>query len=682
MFVSFFEQALEQHGDDLYRLAVLLSFDQAAANALLRRTARRFRDQAPRDLHAIAETLFAQSQAERGLFRRRDAPARITAGTVRTEDALLVAAIARLPRAQRFALGMEALHAFKNAELPVEQEWRIWVRDAIITLLPVLDSDHDPALFDPDRAPEECRAARMALLLDPTVAQTSSGVRGHLTLCETCRTTLREWRRLTVRVEETLRDALRPIRLPAHVAAQTVAAVHPDTRPPLRRLMEYQWTHRAILLLVVLTLTILIVWPREQDEPPPPVASSHSLRELVERAGETLYTPPPGDGVWQGSYLTRWTFVDQTYANLRGDLWIDRKNGQHRIQLVHQQGGGPYEFQLADRRGQVWYAITPAYGATIGLPLDRNNVSGIHFPADADRQSRLLQARLESGAWALPRRYLAQARVAGLQSWGRRQMDDGSQVEVIGFRGVSLLGFPPDAPDAGDTDATILLAIDGATGLLREIRELIGPVEGEQVSRTVWAFDGGREVDPREETRTFGIAFAWNGQGTFLSMDSIATPYVPLIPAEAIIPLDDAIGSSILLPDPPPDTVEAVLARDWETGGGYIALYHAPGRRLTVRSVPLSDVHGSGASDDPDEEQVVVKNYAVVLRPGLQWRYRAMVVLSPSQAHYGLQVEAQGYTRAELLSLLTSIDVVTPERYQEQVATFIAQVGNAMYRRG
>lgn len=681
MSATSFERALQLHGDDLYRLVVLLSPDQAAANALLRRTARRFRDQAPRDLRAIAETLFAQSQAERGLFRRSGVPAWITAGTVRTEDAPLVAAIARLPRAQRFALGLEALHAFATDNLSqVDQERRVRVRDAIRALLPVLDPDLDPALFDPDQAPEACRAARMALLLDPTVAQTSSDVRGHLALCETCRAALREWRRLTVRVEEALRDALRPIHLPAAVAAQTVAAAHPDTRPLLRRLMGSQWTHRAILPVAVLLLTIWIVWPRVSDEPPLPAASPYSLGELVERAGETLYTPPPGEGVWQGSYLIRWTFVDQTYANLRGDLWIDRKNGQHRIQLVHQQGGGPYEFQLADRRRQVWYAITPAYSATIGFPLEREDVSGVRFPADADRQHRLLQARLESGAWALPRRYLAQAQVAELQSWGQRQMDDGSRVEVVGFRGVSLFGFPPDAPDAGNADATILLAIDPVTGLLREIRELIGPVEGEQVSRTVWAFDGGREVDPREETRTFGIAFAWNGQGTFLGMDSIATPYVPLIPADAIIPLDDAIGSSILLPDPPPGTVEAVLVRDEEIAGGYIALYHAPGRRLTVRLVPLSDVHSSGASDDPDEEQVVVKNYAVVLRPGLQWRYRAMVVLSPSQAHYGLQVEAQGCTRAELLSLLTSIDVVTPERYQEQVAIFIAQVGDAMYR--
>jgi len=675
-----FEHVLEQHGDDLYRLAVLLSPDQAAASALLRRTARRFRNQAPADVHTIAIALDEQLLAERGLFRRRGVPAWVTAGTVRTEDAPLVAAIARLPRMQRFALGLAALPTFTTAGLSVEQEWRVQVRDALRALLPVLDPDLDPALFDLDQAPEECRAARMALLLDPTVAQTSSDVRGHLALCETCRAALREWRRLTVQVGEALRDALRPVRLPADVAAQTIAAAHPDTRPPLRRLMESRWTHRAVLPLAVLLLTILIVWPRAGDEPPPPAASPYSLRELVERAGETLYTPPPGEGIWQGSYLIRWTFVDQTYANLRGDLWIDRENGQHRIQLVHQQGGGPYEFQLADRRGQAWYAITPAYSATIGFPLAREDMSGVRFPADADQRHRLLKARLESGAWALPRRYLAQARAAELQSWGRRQLDDGSQVEVVGFRGVSLPGFPPDAPGAGNTDATILLAIDSATGLLREIRELIGPVEGEQVSRTVWAFDGGREVDPREETRTFGIAFAWNGQGTFLSIDDIATPHIPLIPSESVIPLDDAIGSFILLPDPPPGTVEAVLARDGETTRGYVALYHAPGRRLTVRLVPLSDAQAARTSDDPDEERIIVENYAVVLRPGLQWRYRAVVDLSPYQVQYALQVESQGYTRAELVDVLTSIDVVTPERYEEQAPMFIAQVDGAKRR--
>jgi hypothetical protein len=681
MSATSFEQALEQYGDDLYRLAVLLSPDQAAANALLVRTARQFRNHAAADVRSVAMALCDQSLAERRLFRRGGAPAWVTAGTARTEDAPLVTAIACLPRAQRLALGLAALHAFTTNNLaPMGQEWRVRVRDAIRALLPVLDPDLDPTLFDPDQAPEECRMARMALLLDPTVAQTSSDVRGHLALCETCRAALREWRRLTVQVNEVLRDALRPIRLPADVAAQTVAAAHPDTRPPLRRLMESQWMHRAILPLAVLLLTILIVWPRARDEPPPPVVSPYSLRELVERAGETLYTPPPGEGVWQGSYLIRWTFVDQTYANLRGDLWIDRENGQHRIQFVHQQGGGPYEFQLADRRGQAWYAITPAYSATIGFPLAREDMSGVRFPADADQRHRLLKARLESGAWALPRRYLAQARAAELQSWGQRQIDDGTQVEVVGFRGVSLLGFPPDAPDAGDADATILLAIDSATGLLREIRELIGPVEGEQVSRTVWAFDGGREVDPREETRTFGIAFAWNGQGTFLSLDDIATPHIPLIPSESVIPLDDAIGSSILLPDPPPGTVEAVLARDGEIAGGYVALYHAPGRRLTVRLVQLSDAQAARTSDDPDEERMVVKNYAVVLRPGLQWRYRAIVDLSPYQARYALRVESQGYTRAELVDVLTSIDVVTPERYEEQATMFIAQEDGAKRR--
>lgn len=111
-----------------------------------------------------------------------------------------------------------------------------------------------------------------------------------------------------------------------------------------------------------------------------------------------------------------------------------------------------------------------------------------------------------------------------------------------------------------------------------------------------------------------------------------------------------------------------------------MALYHAPGRRLTVRLVQLSDAQAARTSDDPDEERIIVKNYAVALRPGLQWRYRAIVDLSPYQARYALRVESQGYTRAELVDVLTSIDVVTPERYEEQATMFIAQVDGAKRR--
>lgn len=717
--VDSFEHIIRQHGDDLYRLAVLLTPDPAKANALMRRVACGFRKRDPASVLEVAQALLELAHTRRNSLRRNVSPGWTGAPGVRPEDTPLRTAIARLPDAQRLALGMAVLHSFdaddRSPHAIAGQEWRALVRDALLSLAPTVDPEIDPSLFDPYQAPEECRATRTALLLDPAAASDSSEVRGHLALCEACRQAARNWRRIAMHVEETLRDVLRPFRLPGDVAAQAIAAARPDPRPIGQRLIESRWLRRALLPLAVLFLMALIIWPRENaEEAPVPAVPTYSLRELIERAEQTLYLPSPGEGGWQGGYLIRWTFVDQTYANLRGDLWIDRETGQHRIQLVHQQGGAPYEFQLADRRGQSWYAVAPAYSATLGLPFEGDESRGIRANTDAEMRQRLLWARLNTGAWAMPRLYLAQARTVEVQSWGRRQLDDGTQVEVIGFRGVSLLGFPPDAPDAGDTSATILLTIDGATGSLREIRELIGPSEGEQVSRTVWAFDGGREVDPRDEARIFGIAFAWNGRGTFTAQEEIVSPSLPLIPAEAIIPLEQAVREMIMLPDPPPDTVEAILARGmpmpddetWYISDGYVAIYVGAGRRLMIRALPATDTRTLNEFINADVERIRNGPYGVWLRPGLRWNYRAMVVdgqsplweapggeggesLPPQTVvvevqappwGYVASIETQGYTRAEVLQVVASLGVVTPQRYEEQRVFFTAGAAGAPRR--
>ncbi len=670
-----FEHIVHQHGDDLYRLAVLLTSDLSSAYALMQRVARSFRNRNPAGVLDVTHALFEHTHRHRSPLRRNALPGWTTMPGVRTEDAPLLAAIARLPDAQRLALGMAVLHSFdaedRASHTIAGREWRALVRDALLALLPVVDSAIDESLFDLDLAPEECRVTRAALTLDPTAASDSSEVRGHLALCAACRHAARDWRRAVLRVEETLRDALRPFRPPEDVVAQAINAARPDTRPPIRRIIESHWSRRALLPLAVLFLMALIIWPRGNiEDSTVPAPAGYSLRELIARAEQTLYLPPPGDGGWQGGYLMRWTFVDQTYANLRGNLWIDRETGQHRIQLVHQQGGGPYEFQLVDSRLQAWYAVAPSYSATLGFPFEGEEALGVQASVDTNLRQRLLAARLESGAWAIPSLYLAQARTAEVQSWGRRQLDDGTQVEVIGFRGVSLLGFPPDAPEAGDSGATILLAIDSATGSLREIRELVGPSEGEQVSRTVWAFDGGREMDPREEVRIFGIAFAWNGRGTFVRQETIGTPRIPLIPAEAIVPLERANREGMILPEPAPDMVEVILASEGQISGSdtpftlewYSVIYSTPGRWLTIRTLPPSGVRVEEFAG-PDTEQTSAGPYAVWLRPDARWGYRATVSDgSASGWGYIAQVEARGYTRAELLRLLASLDRVTPER--------------------
>lgn len=677
------EYILRRHGDDLYRLAIILTASPAEADEAFVRVFRRLQQAPPADARAVALGLIDHLPVERPTIRPRPAPAWTRPVDEEGDSAALLSAIARLPRVQRLALGMAALRSFDAEQdappTAADTTWRGNARDALLALAPAIDPDLDPLIFDLEQAPDECRTARQALLLGEAVARADPLVRGHLALCEECRLVARDWRKLAARAEETLRDALRLTRLPEEVASRALIAGAPDTRPFAQRVIASRWLRLAILPLAVIGLVALLVWPRDRVEPPPPAPIvAVPLRELVERADQTLYVAPPGDGIWRGSYMIRWTFADQTYANLRGDLWIDRQHrGQHRMQLVHQQGGGPYEFQLSDRRNLAWYAVTPAYGATLAAPIDRGGPLRVEFPADAALQERLLQARLTSGAWSLARRYLAQANSAELRSWGRRQADNGAQLEIIGFRGVSLLSMPAGNITTDNDQATILLTIDPVSGVLREIRELIGPAEGEQVSRTIWVFDGGGRLNATEETALFGIAFAWNGEGDFEAQEAIATPDYPLITPDRLTTLERIIFSNVLLPDPPPAATTALLiggtqalAGDGAPGIEYVAIYSAPGRYLTLETVQT----GSGRIDLPrgsDVEHTFVGIYPLQIEPLPAWRYRGLLDLAPRQPGYALEIRAQGYSRAELLATLATLDALTPERYREQAGLFV-----------
>src|SRR5689334_13243090 len=97
------EQALRRYGDELYRLALLLTPDDAAAAALLVGTARclaagpaeRF------DEPALFAALAAALPPERKRLRRQRPPGWTRAPSIAADTAPLLAQIARLPRAQR-----------------------------------------------------------------------------------------------------------------------------------------------------------------------------------------------------------------------------------------------------------------------------------------------------------------------------------------------------------------------------------------------------------------------------------------------------------------------------------------------------------------------------------------------------------------------------------------------------
>ncbi|HEU5086835.1 MAG TPA: hypothetical protein VFT99_05295, partial [Roseiflexaceae bacterium] len=100
------EQVLERFGDDLYRLALLLTADTAQAYAVLVRAASHLTENIT-DLSSgvpIGALLAALPPERRAAARR--APEWVATHDPRSLEGRVVAAVARLPRMQRLALGL------------------------------------------------------------------------------------------------------------------------------------------------------------------------------------------------------------------------------------------------------------------------------------------------------------------------------------------------------------------------------------------------------------------------------------------------------------------------------------------------------------------------------------------------------------------------------------------------
>ncbi|HWQ11363.1 MAG TPA: hypothetical protein VNL77_01115, partial [Roseiflexaceae bacterium] len=443
------------------------------------------------------------------------------------------------------------------------------------------------------------------------------------------------------------------------------------------------WARRALVPLAVLLAIVALVLPRPRaatDVPAAP-ASPALPAELVERALDRLYQPPEGRGVWHGRYAVRWIFADASYADMDASLWMDPDGGRHRVQLVHKQGGGPFEFQLGDGMGAVWYTADPRYAASLYPQIADRVPLKVELELPAAEHERMLRARLGSGAWDLPAAYLRQAaRTPELVSWGRRTADDGAALAVISFRGVSPLGPPPGAAGVTGGEVTVLLAIDTASGALYEVRELLGSDAGEQTGRTVWRFLGGEWLTPSpasdtlfEVRRVLGAtsAFARLGGGP-------AAPELPTVPLEALAPLAGAaepqVPQPLAPPAAPPGTTTAALLRGDDAPSATV-LYIGAGRRLAIRTTtPGETARASGLFPRTAQtEEVRLGDALALLRPGPAQRYEAFFgdVVDERGFVYRARVSAQGFSRDELLEVLRGLAPLSPEAVRQQLPLFV-----------
>ncbi len=677
------ERALQHHGDNLYRLALLLTPDAAAADAALLRMARQLTvfpgDQA--EEATLLAALIAALPPEPRSVRRL--PAWASADSHRPE-ARLLAAIARLPRQQRLALALAIVQPGTANETVQERttEQREAFRDALLALAQAADQPNLAAAMLDQNAPDECRAARTALALDDPALHHNPAVRGHLALCDDCRAVSQSWQLVASRTEDALRTALRLMHMPEPLVQHMIAATQPKHPTPLRSVLISPWTRRALLPIVVLLVIAALIWPRSDPNPSPVTrtgAAPADLRTLVQTAQTNLYTTP-ATGIWHSRYVLRWTFADGSYAPLIGDLWTDSQSGRSRIQLTHESGGGPYEFMLGDGKALLWYATTPAYGESVYPLFFDPRRARVQLTLDQANQKQAIANRLRSGAWALPEAYLRQAVTSELQSWGRQASSDGTQLEVVGFTGVSALASQPNVPGGPADRITILLLINPNDGRLQEIRELIGPTGGDQISRTTWNNLGAEQItNEASAERVFQLRSAWNGTGIFpRDAEPGMQPRLPLLdPATFVSPafaIEYPRLASTEFPAAPPPGAEYAAFITVNDADSQAVIYVGGGRSITILGQPDNVANQASFSTDGPIEQATLAGRSALIRRNSADSYSVLLRPAPNTRRRSLlQVQAHGYTHDELLAVLQTLGPLTVDRYQAQIGLFAAK---------
>jgi hypothetical protein len=469
--------------------------------------------------------------------------------------------------------------------------------------------------------------------------------------------------------------------MPPMLLERMLDVTRPKPAASLRQRLTGAWARRAILPIGVVVLIAALIWPRDTPQSSPTTqtgAAPADLRALVTRADQTLYQAP-GDGLWHSSYMLRWTFIDGSYAPLIGEIWSDSEKNRSRIQLVHEAGGGPYEFSLGNGDTDLWYAITRPYGETIfPLSLDPSRLR-VRLALDREGQQEAQAGRLNDGAWSLPRAYLQQAATAELNSWGAQRDTDGSRLEVIGFQGVSALRGSTNAPGGPNDTVTVLITVKPTTGELFEIRELIGPPGGDQVSRTIWRRLARNEItEARDADRIFNLNMAWRGSGAFPGRaDDTGIPMLPLVSTHDLIAPSAALEFPNTFPidfpaELPADTTRGFLASLGDANDFVYALtYLGDTRSLTIQGAPDSVGGRASFSTDGAIEQVTLAGRSALFRRMSADTYGALIEPAASDGRKALlQVYARGYTRDELISTLNSLAPISPATLRDQMRLF------------
>lgn len=653
------EQLFIVYGDELYRYTLALVGSEQRALILLRRLAADLPTSLP-DLPLLLQRLLQ--------IARRSGPIPVRRWWPKSALELTFGpfVLQSLPIEQRALLLAFLLFGCQGEQLatllatPPELA-RATLVDAVRRLGPAAGLTLTDQVSD-----EQCLSIR-ALVADQNLGSRQSGaVRGHLAVCTHCRAFDHAWIGITQAVEAALRAVLRERFVPASLVAKTTS-----TGPHLPLLGV------VLVPVVVLGLIAALILPDRNRDQVRVVALATSEpiapRELIDQALARHMHPPERDGIWHARYETLWYFSDDLYAPLLAEIWLDpRLPGRHRLQLSHRDGGAPYELQVGDGVRRLSYALDAVYAASIygALPIRARPGSPalLDQSLDAAAQQRARDERLRSGPWMLVPTYLQQARTATDLRLLGRQREGQRTLQILSFSGITPFAWPDAATPEADR-VTVLLAIDPEEGLLYRITELVGPVGGVQVSRTIWRLLTQDWLSGSEQMRTtFVIERAWSGVGEFseASLSASADFALPLIAARTLA--DPALllepgAASIWLPVRPPPGIDRALLiwpnADLETASQPESLiYLGSARRLIVifRQFAPQGARLEGA-------------WQVALQPGRFGHYSATLTHTTTSA--ALQIESWGFTRAELLELIASLRPVSSTSILAQADIFV-----------
>lgn len=668
------EQILTRQGDGLYRFALVLAGDEAAAARLLRRLFAALPAGELDEPALLAALLGVARQAEERAARRRQRP--------RRAPPLGPFALHSLALEQRAALVAHLLYGYDSARLAnllglTPELARAALVEAVRTLGPAA------GMALTDRISDEHCAPLRDVIIDPALGtRQSAATRGHLASCAHCRNFDHAWLGITQAVETALRNALRDRPLPAPLAAKLLASERKGTPWALPRL--------ALAPLIVLAIIAALVLPGFLRQPVSVI--EHSERAavepltLIDQALARQAGPPERNGVWYARYETIWYFTDDLYAPLLAESWLDpNEPARHRLQLSHREGGAPYELQIGDGTRRLSYALDAAYAPAIygGLPIRARPDSPalLDQPLEAAAQLRARDERLESGPWSLAATYLNQARAAADLRLLGRQRDERRTVQILSFSTTSPLGLPADSAEAGYDRVTVLLAIDDEDGLLRRVTELVGPPGGTQTSRVTWKLVHEEWLISGDQIReAFSIQRAWSGLGDFSEVAPLPSAdfALPLLAAHSVADparLLETSSAPLWLPVQPPPGVDRALLIWPNAGMGALSqpqalVYLGEGRRLLLTFNYTRALPGRAVAVGP---------WQVALEAGRTGRYTAALSRDPDgglsvgeadPSRY-MRLDAWGFTRAELLEVIANMGPFAGEALLAQDELFI-----------